>query len=41
MTVRRAAIWSLAAQYTTFAVQFAASVIISRFFLLPADVGLF
>lgn len=41
MTVRRAAAWSLAAQYTTFAIQFAASVIISRFFLLPADVGLF
>lgn len=41
MTVRRAAVWSLASQYTSFAIQFAASVIISRFFLLPADVGLF
>ena len=41
MTVRRAAVWSLAAQYATFAIQFASSVIISRFFLLPADVGLF
>ena len=41
MSVRRAAIWSLAAQYATFAIQFIASVIISRFFLLPADIGLF
>jgi O-antigen/teichoic acid export membrane protein len=41
MSVRRAAVWSLAAQYATFAIQFAASVIISRLFLLPADVGLF
>ncbi|TYC91239.1 oligosaccharide flippase family protein [Novosphingobium sp. BW1] len=41
MSVRRAALWSMGAQYATFTVQFAASVIISRFFLLPADVGLF
>ena len=41
MSVRRAAVWSLSAQYATFAIQFIASVIISRFFLLPADVGLF
>jgi len=31
----------MAAQYMTFAIQFAANVVISRFFLLPADVGLF
>ena len=41
MTIRRAAAWSLSSQYATFVVQFASSVIISRFFLLPADVGLF
>jgi len=41
MSLRRAALWSLAAQYASFAIQFATSVIISRLFLLPADVGLF
>ncbi len=41
MTVRRAAVWSMASQYATFVIQFAANVIISRWFLLPADVGLF
>lgn len=41
MSIRRAAIWSFASQYASFAIQFASSVIISRFYLLPADVGLF
>jgi len=41
MSVRRAALWSLAAQYATFTIQFVASIVISRLFLLPADVGLF
>jgi O-antigen/teichoic acid export membrane protein len=41
MGVRGAAIWSMAGQYIAFAVQFAASVIISRLFLAPAEVGLF
>ncbi|MEJ2410274.1 MAG: oligosaccharide flippase family protein [Novosphingobium sp.] len=41
MSIRLAAIWSLAAQYATFTIQFATSVIISRLFLLPQDVGLF
>lgn len=41
MAVRRAAVWSAASQYCSFAIQFATSVIISRFYLLPADVGLF
>lgn len=41
MSIRRAAIWSFASQYASFAIQFASSVIISRLFLLPADVGLF
>lgn len=41
MSIRRAAVWSFASQYASFAIQFAASVIISRLFLLPVDVGLF
>lgn len=41
MSIRRAAIWSFASQYASFLIQFATSVIISRFYLLPADVGLF
>lgn len=41
MSIRRAALWSVAAQYASFAIQFTTSVIISRLFLLPADVGLF
>jgi O-antigen/teichoic acid export membrane protein len=41
MSVRSAAIWSMAAQYVAFAVQFVVSVIISRYFLSPADFGVF
>lgn len=41
MSIRRAAIWSFASQYASFVIQFGTSVIISRFYLLPADVGLF
>ena len=41
MSVRSAALWSLGSQYFGFAVQFVVSVLISRFFLLPAEVGLF
>jgi O-antigen/teichoic acid export membrane protein len=41
MSIHRAAFWSMGSQYITFAVQFAVSVIISRFFLDPAEVGLF
>jgi O-antigen/teichoic acid export membrane protein len=41
MSVRTAALWSMGAQYLVFAVQFAVSVIISRFFLSPEEVGLF
>lgn len=41
MSIRRAAFWSVSGQYITFAIQFAASVIISRFFLKPAEIGLF
>lgn len=38
---RTAAIWSALGQYIGFALQFATSVVISRFFLTPAEVGLF
>ncbi|HEX4847610.1 MAG TPA: oligosaccharide flippase family protein [Novosphingobium sp.] len=41
MSIRRAALWSLASQYASFAIQFVTSIIISRLYLLPADVGLF
>jgi O-antigen/teichoic acid export membrane protein len=41
MSVRRAAIWAIAAQYASFIVQFLVSVVISRFFLQPDEVGLF
>ena len=41
MTVRGAALWSMSGQYIVFATQFVVSVIISRFFLSPEEVGLF
>ncbi len=41
MSVRGAAIWAMAGQYLSFAIQFVASVIISRLFLTPGEVGLF
>lgn len=41
MSVRAAALWSMGGQYVAFAAQFATSVLISRFFLTPAEVGLF
>ncbi|MDE2411762.1 MAG: oligosaccharide flippase family protein [Sphingomonadales bacterium] len=41
MSVRGAAVWAMAGQYLSFAIQFATSVVISRFFLTPAEVGLF
>ena len=41
MSVRTAAVWSMASQYVVFLVGFAVSVLISRYFLLPAEVGLF
>jgi O-antigen/teichoic acid export membrane protein len=41
MGVRHAALWSVGGQYIGFALQFASSVIISRFFLSPAEIGLF
>lgn len=41
MSVRGAAVWAMGGQYLSFAIQFVVSVIISRFFLSPAEVGLF
>jgi O-antigen/teichoic acid export membrane protein len=41
MSVRTAALWSMGAQYVSFLIQFVVSVLISRFFLAPAEVGLF
>jgi len=40
-SVRSAAAWSMAAQYCVFAIQFAVSVLVSRLYLDPAEVGLF
>ena len=40
-SVRSAALWSMAAQYASFAITFIVSVLISRFFLGPEEVGLF
>ena len=41
MSVRIAALWSMGSQYAAFVIQFVVSVLISRFFLDPAEVGLF
>lgn len=41
MSIKRAALWSMSANYANFVIQFATSVIISRFYLVPAEVGLF
>jgi O-antigen/teichoic acid export membrane protein len=41
MSVRGAAVWAMAGQYLAFAIQFVASVVISRYFLSPGEVGLF
>lgn len=41
MSVRDAAVWAMVGQYVSFALQFATSVVISRWFLTPAEVGLF
>ena len=41
MSVRAAALWSMGSQYISFAMQFVVTVLISRYFLVPAEVGLF
>lgn len=41
MSVRVAAAWALGSQYTSFTIQFAASVVLARWFIDPAELGLF
>lgn len=41
MTVRHAAVWAMVGQYLSFAILFISSVVISRYFLSPDEVGLF
>lgn len=40
-SVRSAALWAAGSQYCLFVLQFATSVVISRFFLKPEEIGLF
>lgn len=40
-SIRAAALWAAGSQYFGFVLQFATSVIISRYFLAPAEIGLF
>jgi len=41
MSVRIAAAWALGSQYTSFTIQFAASVVLARWFIDPAELGEF
>jgi O-antigen/teichoic acid export membrane protein len=41
MSVRAAAAWALVSQYTSFVIQFVTSVVLARWFIAPADLGLF
>lgn len=41
MSVRTAAAWALVSQYSSFAIQFGASVVLARWFITPAELGLF
>lgn len=41
MSVRSAAVWAIASQYTSFAVQFVTSVVLARWFITPGQLGLF
>lgn len=41
MSVRTAAAWAIGSQYSSFALQFATSVILARWFITPAELGLF
>lgn len=40
-SIRSAALWAAGSQYCTFVLQFATSVVVSRFFLKPDEIGLF
>lgn len=41
MSVRAAAVWALTSQYASFAIQFVTSVVLARWFITPAQLGLF
>jgi len=41
MSVRTAAAWAITSQYASFAIQFVTSVVLARWFITPADLGLF
>lgn len=41
MSVRTAAVWALVSQYASFAIQFATSVVLARWFITPDQLGLF
>jgi O-antigen/teichoic acid export membrane protein len=41
MSVRHAALWSMGSQYAGFIIQFAVTIIISRYFLNPAEIGVY
>jgi len=41
MNVRTAAVWALVSQYASFAIQFATSVVLARWFITPDQLGLF
>ena len=41
MEIRKAAFWALTDQYLAFAIQFAASMVLMRFFIQPEELGLF
>ena len=41
MPVRTAAVWAIASQYIAFAIQFVTSVVLARFYIDPAELGLF
>ena len=41
ISLRSATLWAAVAQYSGFALQFVASVIIARYFLGPAEIGVF
>src|SRR5204862_266101 len=40
-SIRGAALWSIGSQYIAFSIQFVVSVLISRFFLTPPEMGLY
>ncbi len=41
MNVRTAAVWAMVSQYASFAIQFATSVVLARWFITPDQLGLF